>query len=187
MSALGCSCVRRVDIPFPLLPTFVQNVMPHLLLSELRPQRLEAVADLRVGGPRPEAVHELLQVQPRADAHQGGSRTKRGCHRRRSRGAGGGGLMAQVLVTTTTGIYGCPLKRRGATPIRRSNAALEQCERSAGCWKAETGADARRTGMVEQRWCRPQGQSTHLDSVFWGAGGTAYLTLVVREVVWRPP
>ena len=36
--------------------------------------------------------------------------------------------MAQVLVTTITGIYGCPLKRRGATPIRRSNAALEQCE-----------------------------------------------------------
>ena len=41
--------------------------------------------------------------------------------------------------------------------------------------------------MVEQRWCRPQGQSTHLDNVFWDAEGTAYLTLVVREVVWRPP
>lgn len=35
------------------------------------------MADLRVGGPRPEAVHELVQAEPRAHADQGGGE-KRG-------------------------------------------------------------------------------------------------------------
>lgn len=125
---------------FPVSPT---------TFSELRPQRLEAVANLRMGGPRPEAVHELLQVQPRAHAHQGG-------WQRRSEEECSPGKRERVGGSTAPGVAGTVCYIDGtcvflSTSVSQPCETLERCVgavREECCWEAGWGANEMPKGLM---------------------------------------